>query len=223
MPGGNWRYITWLEMVQTAMVNWGSTKRNKHEFIDVGSTPYFLFPANTTFDNTTPSVAKTLLYQWAATLNKQLPQQHPVHVLDAEISNQARSVSGVVFHSQAKDMGFLVTAQPVADLNFGDTTVCGTLINDYATSYAARFGINWETKFALAANCNFTDNIPVTQFFYNNQTKAANVEMLSTTSPTYTHRTIAHRSPTKAFCLQNIDRPVIVQKTKTGLNLELYY
>ena len=225
MPGGHWKYAAWLEMVQSAMRDWGSPRRNKHEFVDPGTTPYFLFPTATTFDSCTPAASKALVLEWVCTTNKLLPQAHPVYALDAEDNNHGRSHSSVLFHSPAKDMGIIITAQPLADMNFGDISTAKKLLDEYQSNYIAKFGKDWDTKFAIKANPAITDNAPIAQFFYHQQAGAPTpgVEMLCTTSKLLTHRVIPHRSPSMAFCLQNISRPVFVQKTKTGLNLDLYY
>lgn len=223
MPGGQWEYPTWLEMVQTTLGQWATPRRNKHTFMEVGTTPCFLFPSTTKFGMDKAEMSKAILYRWATIINRQLPTGYPVQVIDSCSKNLARSASSILFHSHTKDMGVIVTPQPLAGVNFGDVSTCKALITEYSANYDRLLGVNWDTTYAERANCNYTDNMPLAQFFYDQGAPASGVEMLSTKAPSRIFRLIPHRSPSMAFCLKNITRPVIVQKSKTGLNLELYY
>jgi hypothetical protein len=221
--GGPWKYVRWLEMVQNALTRWATVARNKHEFIDSTATPYFVFSGDTHFDHETAASSKTIVEHWTTVINKQLPQQHPAYMIDAANGSAARSIPGVVFYSNLKDIGLVISAQPVADVNFGDPSIAKFLLHEYVGAWSGRFGNDWITKFTPHANSAVSDNFPMAQFFYAQQHSNPTVEVVKTNNKTYTLKTIHHRDPSMSFCLKDITRPVILQKAKTGLNFELYY
>jgi hypothetical protein len=230
LPGGQWQYINYLEMVQNALFNWVRTdSKIRLSIIRNSLNACVLMAGNTTFVGHSPEESRVKLNNLAQILHKGLPHQTPCYVI-AEHTGQAsandRETQVMVFANIASPSpcAVMVTPKPLT-LDTGEYGIAKKLVSDYPTQYNTTFPGGWKTTYHPHGRVTADQNYPVAQIFWETPKETASGVVMAVSSAAKAPKEVQYHKVTEPFLLslERVHRPVLLQLGGTKQFFEFYF